>query len=95
MVGSKVSNSDGFVSTGFTHNILGGGLALEQVYLRFVPNVLDIIVNHGQGNADGKDSDGAKSYGGISHVTVGLIPVIVFHLLLNRTVLKQIGRAHV
>jgi hypothetical protein len=78
VVGGEVSNADGLVSTSFTHNILGSGFALEEIYLRFVPNVLDIVVDHGQRNAYGENGDGAESHSGVSHVTVGLVSV-VFH----------------
>jgi len=46
VIGSEMSNTDGFVSTGFTKNIFGSSLALDEIYLRFVPDVLDIIVDH-------------------------------------------------
>jgi len=81
---------DGLEVVDLRPDVLGGALALAQLAVHGVADVLHILVEHGQGEAHRDEGDDREGDGRVGHEAIGLDPVLVVRhrVMCSRVVLR-------
>jgi len=70
---------DGLEVVHLTPDVLRTALAELHLVVHLLADMLNVVVDHGKRDADGKDCDNAEGHSGIGHELVGLDPTVHLH----------------
>jgi hypothetical protein len=78
-----LSIADGTELADFCHDVSCGSLAVLKLMASLLLYMVDIVVDHGESDADGQNSHQGEGDGGVGHEFVGLFAVIGIHFFLE------------